>query len=183
DVLRGLGLVAEPAEELGVVGELRPQHLHGHLAVVDGVIGQPHRGHATVAHDPLQCVIGADQFLEPLFGMVICGVHQFNPPAAWSTARPMGAAKAPPVALLPMPPPFFTSTATATSPAKATYQVCGGVPSAPCSAVPGLEAISAPVYPAVVRSEAFISSVICSAMSWSIPPEESGSWVDSSLRS
>lgn len=67
DLLSGFRLIAEPAEELRIVRELRTQHLDGNFTVIDHVICQPHGGHAPVADDPLQAVIRTDQFLQAVF--------------------------------------------------------------------------------------------------------------------
>ncbi len=103
------------------------------------------------------------------------------------TARPIGAAREPPVASSDRSPPSSTSTATAIcgscAGANATYQLCGGVffGSEPCSAVPVFEAICTPVIlppPWVRFSDPIISSVSVLATSAGMArPRRSGSVV------
>ena len=109
-------------------------------------------------------------------------------PAAM-TARPMGAAREPPVASSERSPPFSTSTATAIcgllAGAKATYQLCGGVAfgSEPCSAVPVFAAICTPVIlppPWVRFSAPIMRSVRVFATSAGIARPRRSGWVSSS---
>ena len=148
-------LGAESLHELRVVGQLWPQDLHGHGAAEPPVVGDPDLAHAADGDAPREAV--------PAGQLHAWGDHHGPPASAAAiTERPIGAATREPVASRPWSPPFSTSTATATcgssAGANATYQACGGVffGSAPCSAVPVLEAMTRSEMlpaPGVSRSE------------------------------
>src|SRR5206468_11557348 len=139
---RGARLGAKPFDELGVLGELLFEHLDRNAAAEPAVDRLPHLAHAAGGDEALQAVPARQRHTNS---------RAHGPPcsAASITARPIGAASAPPVADR-RSPPFSTSTATATfgacAGANAMYHACGGVlrGSVPCSAVPVLDAICTP---------------------------------------
>ncbi|MNW53448.1 hypothetical protein D3C74_310090 [compost metagenome] len=98
-------LGAQALEEVLVARVLLAQHLDGDLAAERLVVGDPHLAHAADRDAADQAVAVAEP--EPLDRP-----HLFN--TASMTALAMGAATAPPVASLPLSPPFSTMTATAT---------------------------------------------------------------------
>ncbi len=60
---RDLDLTQEPVgSQRG--GQLGPQHLHGHLAVVFQVLGEVNRGHATSAEFLFECVVLGESCFE-----------------------------------------------------------------------------------------------------------------------
>ena len=60
EVGRGLGLAAEPLDEVGVDGELGEQHLDGDLAVEQAVAPEEHVGHAAAPDALAQLVAVVD---------------------------------------------------------------------------------------------------------------------------
>ena len=87
----GARLDPEPLDELGVLGELRLEHLDRDAAAQPAVDGLPHLAHAAGGDQPLQAVPARQRHTNS---------RAHGPPcsAASITARPIGAASAPPVA-------------------------------------------------------------------------------------
>src|ERR1700761_8632498 len=138
----GARLSAEPLDELRVLGEFALEHLDRNAPAQPAVDRLPNLAHATGGDQALQAVPARQRHTNS---------RAHGPPcsAASITARPIGAASAPPVADR-RSAPFSTSTATATfgdcAGANAMYHACGGVcrGSVPCSAAPVLDAICTP---------------------------------------
>ncbi|COW33557.1 Uncharacterised protein [Mycobacterium tuberculosis] len=113
----------EPFDELRIGGELALEHLHRNTPAQPVIHGLPDLAHTTGGDEALQAVSARQRHANS-------GAHGSPCSAASITARPIGAARAPPVADS-RSAPFSTSTATATlgacAGAKAMYQACGGV--------------------------------------------------------